>query len=645
MCGIAGMFDTRGGRAPDRGVLERMTDIQQHRGPDGRGFHVEAGVGLGHRRLSIIDLSGGAQPLANEDGSVLITFNGEIYNFQELRTELLAAGHQFRTASDTETIVHAWEQWGEACVERFVGMLAFAVFDRKQRTLFLARDRFGEKPLYYSLLPDGWLVFASELKGLLQHPGLRRELDPLAVEDYFAFGYVPEPRSILRGVAKLPPAHMLTVRVDAPLPQPREYWDLAPFFQRRHGLDDTAAAAEVVTRLRSAVNRQMISEVPLGAFLSGGVDSSAIVSQMAELSPHAVKTCSIAFNDPRFDESRFAQMVADRYATDHSTDRVEPDDFELIDQLGGLYDEPFADSSSLPTYRVCQLARNRVTVALSGDAGDENFGGYRRYKWHTYEERVRGYLPYAVRAPLFGLAGSLYPKLDWAPRFLRAKSTFQSLARSSLEGYFHSVSILAAELRGKLYSDSFRRDLQGYDAKQVFERFAGRVEGWDALSTVQYLDFRTYLPGDILTKVDRASMANSLEVRVPMLDHEFAEWVAGLEPTQKLRGAEGKYVLKQAMHNYLPHEIMYRAKMGFAVPIVHWFRGPLRAQVREAVLGQRLADAGVFDRAMLERLVDQHQSGARDHSPALWALMMFERFIGRVLDPATPTADAARSHI
>ena len=366
---------------------------------------------------------------------------------------------------------------------------------------------------------------------------------------------------------------------------------------------------------------------------------------MAELSPHAVKTCSIAFNDPRFDESRFAQMVADRYATDHSTDRVEPDDFELIDQLGGLYDEPFADSSSLPTYRVCQLARNRVTVALSGDAGDENFGGYRRYKWHTYEERVRGYLPYSVRAPLFGLAGSLYPKLDWAPRFLRAKSTFQSLARSSLEGYFHSVSILAAELRGKLYSDSFRRDLQGYDAKQVFERFAGRVEGWDALSTVQYLDFRTYLPGDILTKVDRASMANSLEVRVPMLDHEFAEWVAGLEPTQKLRGAEGKYVLKQAMHNYLPHEIMYRAKMGFAVPIVHWFRGPLRAQVREAVLGQRLADAGVFNRAMLERLVDQHQSGARDHSPALWALMMFERFIGRVLDPATPTADAARSHI
>jgi asparagine synthase (glutamine-hydrolysing) len=639
MCGIAGMLDLRAAREVDRSLLARMTSSLRHRGPDGDGFHIEPGVGFGHRRLSIIDLAGGKQPLANEDDSVWITFNGEIYNFLELRDELLALGHQFRTRSDTETIVHAWEQWGEQCLQRMVGMFAFAVWDRAKRTLFLARDRFGEKPLYYSLLDSGWLIFGSELKSLLVHPQLPRALDPQAVEDYFAFGYIPEPRSILRAVNKLPAASCLSLRVGEPLTPPREYWDLAPFFEARHRLDDTNAAEEVTRRLRQAVGRQMLSEVPLGAFLSGGVDSSAIVSQMASLAKQPVKTCSIAFNDPRFDESRFAQLVADRYATDHSTDVVEPNDMALLEQLSSVYDEPFADSSALPTYRVCELARKRVTVALSGDAGDENFGGYRRYKWHTYEERVRGRLPYALRAPLFGLAGRIYPKLDWAPRFLRAKSTLQSLARSSLEGYFHSVSILPSELRRAMFSERFRRDLQGYEALEVFRRHAGRVVGWDPLSTVQYLDFRTYLPGDILTKVDRAAMANSLEVRVPMLDHEFAQWVAGLEPTQKLRGADGKYVLKRAMQAYLPHEIMYRAKMGFAVPIVHWFRGPLREQVRSAVLGPVLAETGLFDARLLQRLVDQHQSGARDHSPALWALLMFERFARRVLvQDATSTA-------
>jgi asparagine synthase (glutamine-hydrolysing) len=641
MCGIAGLFDTRGARTPDRALLQKMTDVQRHRGPDGSGVHVEPSVGLGHRRLSIIDLAGGAQPLGNEDGSVLVTFNGEMFNFQPLRTELQAAGHVFRTVSDTETIVHAWEEWGPRCVDRFVGQFAFAVWDRNRRELYLARDRFGEKPLYYTVLRSGWLAFASELKGLLQHPELERSLDPRAVEEYFALGYVPDPRTILRGVHKLPPAHYLVLRPDGREAVPVAYWDLAPAFAHRHGLDDAAAQTELVERLRRAVGRQMIADVPLGAFLSGGVDSSAVVSQMAGLASHPVKTCSIAFGDARFDESRFAAQVAGRYRTDHSVDRVEPDDFALIDTLTDVYDEPFADSSALPTYRVCQLARRRVTVALSGDAGDENLGGYRRYKWHVHEEAVRAALPLGVRRPLFGLAGRLYPKLDRAPRMFRAKSTLQSLARSSLEGYFHSVGIVTDDARDGLYTEAFRRDLQGYRAFEVFERHAPTVRGWDPLSTVQYLDFRTYLPGDILTKVDRAAMAHSLEVRVPMLDHEFAEWVAGLDPRQKLRGGEGKYVLKKAMEPHLPHEIMYRPKMGFAVPIVHWFRGPLREHVREAVLGPVLAGTGVFEPEALRRLVDQHQSGARDHSAALWALLMFEGFCRRVLAAAPRRAAAA----
>ena len=627
------MVDMKGARQPDRALLQKMTDTIAHRGPDGSGVHAEPGVGLGHRRLAIIDLSGGAQPLGNEDGSVLITFNGEIYNFQPLRTELIEAGHRFHTASDTETIVHAWEQFGPACVERLVGMFAFAIWDRNKRQLFIARDRFGEKPLYYSLLPDGWLIFASELKSLLAHPDVKRTLDPVAVDDYLAFGYVPDPHSILKGVSKLPPAHTLLVTNDGRLPQPRPYWDIAPFFSKQHNLDDVAAADELAAQLRKAVGRQMLAEVPLGAFLSGGVDSSAVVSQMAGISPYPVKTCSIAFGDERFDESRFAAMVAERYHTDHSVDHVEPDDFGLIDRLVKVYDEPFADSSALPTYRVCELARKRVTVALSGDAGDENFGGYRRYKWHVYEERVRSRLPLSFRRPVFGLAGRVYPKMDWAPRVLRAKSTLESLARSSIEGYFHSVSIMSDAMRGSLYDRRFAAGLQGRRPVELFESLQKAVPGADPLTLVQYLDFRTYLPGDILTKVDRAAMAHALEVRVPMLDHEFAQWAAGLSPTQKLNGAEGKYVLKKSMESYLPHEIMYRPKMGFTVPIVHWFRGPLRQQLRERVLGPVLAASGVFDPKSLERLVRQHETGARDHSPALWALLMFEGFCRQVLQP------------
>lgn len=632
MCGITGMFDTRGRRDMDRGLLEKMNQAQFHRGPDEGGMHLEPGVALGHRRLSIIDLATGQQPLFNEDGTVAVVFNGEIYNFQELIPELTALGHRFHTRSDTEVIVHAWEQWGEDCVSRFRGMFAFALWDRNRETLFLARDRLGVKPLYYALLDDGTLLFGSELKAMLAHGGLRRDLDPLAIEEYFALGYVAEPRCVFRQARKLPPAHMLTVRRGQPLAEPREYWDVR--FTLDNPLSLEEASRELDERLTESIRLRMISEVPLGAFLSGGVDSSAVVAVMAGLSREPVNTCSIAFSDPAFNESEFAKMVADRYHTRHFVDKVESDDFDLLDTLAWLYDEPYADSSAIPTYRVCQLARKHVTVALSGDGGDESFGGYRRYQMHLMEERMRGALPLGLRRPLFGFLGWAYPKADWAPRVFRAKTTFQALTRSSVEAYFHTVSIVRDPMRRSLFSQKLKSELGGYEAFDIFRRHAAKAGTDDPLALIQYLDLKTYLVGDINTKVDRASMAHSLEVREPLMDHRLVEWLATLPSSLKIKGREGKYFFKKAMEPRLPDDVLYRPKMGFSVPLARWFRGPLKERVRDAVLGARLADTGWFNRSYLEHLLAAHQSGARDYSASLWTLLMFEAFLRNVVDSA-----------
>jgi len=629
MCGIAGVFDATGRREIDRGLLERMNDAQFHRGPDAGGIHREPGIGLCHRRLSIIDLSTGQQPLYNEDESVCVVFNGEIYNFKELVTELAAFGHVFRTNSDTEVIVHGWEQWGEDCVKRFRGMFAFALWDRTRQTLFLARDRLGVKPLYYAALKDGTYIFGSELKALLVHPNLPRVIDPMAVEEYFAYGYVPEPRTIFKDIFKLDPACTLTLKRGARTPIVTPYWDVP--FTPGAPLTEQDASSELIERLRASVAMRMISDVPLGAFLSGGVDSSAVVAMMSGLSPDPVTTCSISFGDPAYNESPYAQVVADRYHTRHFVEQVDPDDFSLVDRLAALYDEPYADSSAIPTYRVCELARKSVTVALSGDGGDENFGGYRRYRWHMNEERVRSLVPLTVRRPVFGLLGKIYPKADWAPRVFRAKSTFQSLARNSVEAYFHSVSILNDSMRRDLFTDRFRAELQGYSAVDVLKRHAQRAPSDHPLSLIQYLDLKTYLVGDINTKVDRASMAHSLEVREPLMDHPLVEWLSSLPPDMKLRGGEGKYILKKSLESYLPPEILYRPKMGFAVPLARWFRGPLRQAVRKSLLGPVLADCGWFNPGYLRRLVDEHQSGARDYSASIWTVLMFESFLRNVM--------------
>ncbi|MEO7494754.1 MAG: asparagine synthase (glutamine-hydrolyzing), partial [Massilia sp.] len=445
MCGIVGIFDTRGARAIDPALLKRMNETQHHRGPDEGDIYTEPGVGFGHRRLSVIDIASGQQPMFNAAGDVGVVFNGEIYNFPELTEELEKMGYVFRTKSDTETIVHAWEAWGENCVDHLRGMFAIGVWDRTKQTMFMARDRMGVKPFYYAILPDGMFIFGSELKSLRAHPDLPHEIDVRAVEDYFAYGYVPEPKTIYKGAKKLSPGFKLTVKIGQPIPEPVQFWDVP--FKLHAPMSQHDAEEELIVRLREAVKIRLKAEVPLGAFLSGGVDSSAIVAMMAGLMKDPVNTCSIAFKDKAFDESAYAEQVAIQYKTQHHTETVDTDDYALLDTLADLYDEPYAYSSAIPTYRVCQLARKRVTVALSGDGGDENFAGYRRHRFAMGEEKVRSMLPLTVRRPLFGFLGKTYPKADWAPRMFRAKTTFEALARDLVDGYFHGVSVMPDRVR------------------------------------------------------------------------------------------------------------------------------------------------------------------------------------------------------
>lgn len=628
MCGIVGLFDLRGARPVDGNLLRRMNAAIGHRGPDGDGFFEVPGVGLAQRRLAIIDLAGGKQPMFNGDGSVAVVFNGEIYNFRELRRELQALGHVFRTSSDTEAIVHGWDAWGPGCLDRLNGMFAIALWDSRKRQLFLARDRLGEKPMYWTVQPDGMFAFGSELKALLANPDLRRGIDPQAVEQYFAYGYVPEPLTILKGVRKLEPGHMMLLEQGRETVSPRRYWDVS--FDGAADLPAAAAQSELIDRLRESTRIRMISDVPLGGFLSGGVDSSGVVAMMAGLSQQPVKTFCMSFQQKAFDESAYAEKLARRYATDHHVEQVDATALGPIDDLGGIYDEPFADSSALPTLRVCALARKHVTVALSGDGADELFAGYRRYLWHSREEQLRDLLPGGLRRGLFGTLGAIYPKLDWAPRFLRAKTTFQELARESVDAYFISVADVTDGDRDAIFSHGLKRELQGHRAIDVLRAHMDRADTDDALGKVLYADLKTWLSGRMLTKVDRASMAVSLEVRVPMLDHTLVEWAMALPSSLKLRGQERKYVLKRALEPYVPPELLYRPKSGFSIPLADWFRGPLLDRVRAAVGSKALGDSGLFDVGVLKDRVEAHASGRRDHAQLLWAVWMFESFLRRV---------------
>ena len=638
MCGLAGIVLARNGGVNEK-VLLAMRDAQIHRGPDAAGLYLGKGVGLAHRRLSIIDLAHGQQPLVDESAGLALVYNGELYNFQSLKLELEAQGMTFRSRCDTEVLLRAWQHWGEACLSRLRGMFAFAVWDIHAERLYLVRDHIGIKPLYYGFTSGGDLVFASELKGLLAHPDVERRVEPQSLEDYLALGYVPDPNSIYRGISKLPPGHWLSWRAGEPAPSPRQYWDVP--FKITAGVTVDEAAERLRALLDDAVASQMVADVPLGAFLSGGVDSSAVVASMGRTSSLPVRTCSIGFDHGGFDETVHARLVARHLHTRHFERRVSADDYALLDTLAAVYDEPFADSSALPTYRVCELARTQVTVALSGDGGDENFAGYRRYRLHVWESGLRNRLSLPFRKAVFGFLGSIYPKADWAPQPLRAKTTLQALARDDVAAYFHSVSTTPTVVRQGLYSPAFKRELQGYNALTVFRAHAERAPSDHPLLLAQYLDFKTWLPGGILTKVDRASMAHSLEVRVPVLDHLLVEWASSLPPELKLRHATGKFIFKKALEPDLPHEVLYRPKMGFRVPLAAWFRGPLRARLQEALHTGTLVESGYFEPRMLDRLVRQHVAGQRDHSAVLWSVLMLDAFLRRLQQPTTVAGSTA----
>ncbi|NML93688.1 XrtA/PEP-CTERM system amidotransferase [Novosphingobium olei] len=623
MCGIAGIFHTEGLKPVDPTRVRAMCDAIAHRGPDGDGIWTAPGVGLGHRRLAIIDLAGSPQPMASADGAAMLVFNGEIYNYRELRRELAAEGMQFHTDGDSEVILAAWQRWGVDCLPRLHGMFAFALYDLRERTLLLARDRLGVKPLFTATLADGSVIFGSELKALLAHPSLRREIDPLAIEDYLAWGYVPDHRSILKGVEKLAAGHYRLLRHDRVAPPTVQWWDIS-FADRERG-SEADLGVHLLHRLREAVSSRMEADVPLGAFLSGGVDSSSVVALMAEASTSPVKTCSIGFDVAALDESSYAETIAQRFATEHHAAMVGADDYALIDRLAGMFDEPFADASALPTFRVCELARRHVTVALSGDGADEAFAGYRRQVFHHGEEQVRRLLPQGLRQPLFGTLGALYPRLDFAPRPLRAKATLLSLARDGNEGYARALAVTQAEQRQALYSADFLRLRGDYRAEQPFVETMRRAPARSGLDRAQYADLKFYLPGDILTKVDRTSMAVALEAREPLLDHRLVEFGARLPETLRVRRGTGKYLMKQVMRRSLPDEVLFRPKMGFVTPIAQWLRGPLAGQARAIADSATLARTGWFDAGQLRRLTDAHISGTADNSRLLWQFVMLDR--------------------
>jgi len=627
MCGIAGIYHVEPSRPASEECVARMAAAITHRGPDDGTVHMDGPMGFGHRRLSIIDVAGGRQPIFNEDRSKAIIFNGEIYNFHPLTEDLIRRGHRFETRSDTEAILHAYEEYGEDCVRHLRGMFAFAIWDASKRELFLARDRLGIKPLYYAW--DGHtFLFASEIKAILEGPSISRAIDPYALDDYLTYLYIPAPKTIFRSVRKLPAACTLRVTPKGPS-SPREYWDLE--FTPRSGLGEEDASRELLEKLRESVTIHLESEVPLGAFLSGGIDSSAVVGLMAEHVRGPVRTASIGFRDEAFDELPYARAVAARFGADPYEKTVDASAAAILDRLVWHYDEPFADSSMVPTYYVSQIARERVTVCLSGDGGDENFAGYRRYRFDLWENRVRSLLPGALRTPVFGTLGALYPKADWLPRPLRAKTTLQNLALGSERGYFHTMSWFSSLKKRALYRPALQSQLADYDAFSAFEPYFRRSEGWDPLSRIQYVDIKTYLVDDILTKVDRASMAHSLEVRVPLLDHELMELAASIPASLKMNGAGGKRVLKRAVADLVPSEVLHRTKMGFSIPLARWFRGELRPLFEARVLGDHSSVADWFDIGAVRTWWSSHQSGASDLAPELWALLVLESWGQRFL--------------
>jgi len=621
MCGIVGIIDAHS--IPERALIEKMCRTMAHRGPDGEGYYLDGPVALGHRRLSIIDLAGGKQPMSNEDGTAWITFNGEIYNFPELRRELIQKGHRFTTRSDTETIVHAYEEYGTRCVEKFRGMFAFGIWDDRKKMLFLGRDRLGKKPLYY--YSDGRkFIFASEIKAIIQDPLVTRRLDITALSDYLTYNYIPFPETIFQGIYKLPPAHtiVVTFKPDARaelVTQLSQYWDIK--YEPDDTLSEEQWAEALRNKLTEAVKMRLISDVPLGAFLSGGLDSSTVVALMSMLQNKPVKTFSIGFKEEDFSETTYARQIADKFGTEHHELIVEPDAIEVLSRLAWEFDEPFADSSAIPTYYVSKMAREHVTVVLSGDGGDETFAGYRRYAWADQMKRF-DWIPGILRKAVFGIPARLLPE------GMKGKGMLRHLSRDPFQRYAGLNTFdEPGYIEGLLSKDMLEQSGYGRNGSHLFlKKYYDDCNGADYLTRIQYVDTKSYLAEDILTKVDRASMLCSLETRAPLLDHEVIELAARMPSRMKLRKGESKYILKKAMKDILPEEVLYRKKMGFGVPLGHWFKKELTGYAEEVLLSKAATERGIFNQASVKKVLEIHRKMGRDMSARIWALLFFEHW-------------------
>jgi asparagine synthase (glutamine-hydrolysing) len=618
MCGIVGYISPKNfvGSFDREDILKRMCEAIVHRGPDEQGTVVRGRAALGMRRLSIIDLKTGQQPIFTNDGCLAIVFNGEIYNYLELKGDLESKGYRFKTNSDTETILYAFKEYGHACVKHLRGMFAFAIWDFEKEELFLARDRVGKKPLFYALAGDGSFIFSSELKSLVLFPGLERTIDPVALDAYLTFGYVPEHLCIFNKFKKLEPGHFLVLAKDNV--SKKRYWNLPE--EKLEGRSEVMIAEELVERIREAVKVRLISEVPLGAFLSGGIDSSAVVAMMAELSDAPVKTFSIGFHEDSYNELDYARRAARHFKTDHHEFILTPKLANIVDEVAWHFDEPFADSSALPTFMVAKLAREHVTVVLSGDGGDELFGGYTRYKTALGRQWARK-LPKLIRDRMADVANFL-------PHSARGKNYLYNISQDHLGQYIDLISLFNRPQRTMLYSKEFSRKLieKDFGTERDFYNIAGTERTTDLLGPLMSLDFKTYLPSDIMVKVDRMTMANSLEARSPLLDQELIEFAAQIPSDLKLKNRETKYVLKKALEGIVPNEILYREKQGFGIPIEAWINRELREEIRETLLDKNSLGSELFDRSYIEVLLAEHSTGRRDHSHAIWALFMLEKW-------------------
>ncbi len=625
MCGIAGKFNFATGEPVSQELIRSMCDKMRYRGPDDSGVYAEGPVGLGHRRLSILDLSElGHQPMASEDGAIWITYNGEIYNFQLLRDDLNKKGYHFKSDCDTEVLIYLYREYGESCLDYLRGMFAFGIWDVQQSKLFLARDRIGKKPLFY-YLNGQTLVFASEIKAILEDPIVKKEINAEALCDYFKYLYVPDPKTIYKNIYKLEPGHSLTITKEKRID--KTYWDVS-FRSEIQGEEEICH--RLIETLSESTQIRMISDVPLGAFLSGGIDSSAVVAMMAAASAQPVTTCAIGFDSKEYDEIAYARLISDKFKTDHHEFTVNQNAEDILKDLAYFFDEPFADASAVPTYYVSKLAREKVTVALSGDGGDENFAGYEKYYIDDIENRFRNVIPKPLRQGLFpGLAQLMSP---WNLRFLQKATTLlTTLGHEADYGYYLTNSEFEERLWGKTINDDLKAQIKDYDPSLATLAVYNKADTDDHLSKILYTDLKTYLPGDILVKVDRMSMAHSLEVRAPILDHHMIELAAAIPFHLKYNRGNKKYILKKALKDILPAEVMHRKKMGFSVPLAAWLRGELK----EFAYAHLINGKGIpnfFNMDQIHLFWEAHQSGKRNFGTILWAFLMFELWYQTFMD-------------